>query len=52
MEKCLEYMDAEEMAHYSQCEPEDFNAKAAEKALRKDGSIDDVFQFTTGGERI
>lgn len=52
MEKCLKYIDAEEMAHYSQCEPEDFNAKAAEKALRKDGSIDDVFQFTTGGKSI
>lgn len=51
MEKCKEYMDPEKKGSYSQCEGEDVDVKAAEKALRKDGSVDDLFEFTTDGER-
>lgn len=41
-----------EKGYFSGCVPEDVNAEEAEKALRKDGSVNDVFQFTAKGESL
>ena len=50
MKKCLEYLDPEENGRYAYCDEDTFDGKAAEKALRKDKVIYDIYEFTPEGE--
>jgi len=51
VEKCLEYLDPQNKGQYAHIDyEEEFDSKAAEKALRKDGTIDDIFEFAPQGE--
>jgi len=45
IEKCREFIDPE--SHETLCDKDNFDYKGAEKALRKDGSIGNVFKFDT-----
>ena len=49
MEKCLKYVDPA-MARLWDSDRETFDQEAAEKALRKDGLIDDIYKFTPEGK--
>jgi len=49
MEKCLEYINPLKKGQYARVDEETFDHKAAEKALRKDGSIDDIYEFSPKG---
>jgi len=50
IKKCLEYLDPEEKGRYANCDKDTFDGKAAEKTLRKDKHIYDIYEFTPKGE--